>query len=177
LREKQLLERALSINFSELKTLDLAFLALFIVFTAVATALAIPGPYGSYFNLGEVAIYLVALLCGPITGALAGAVGSALTDIFLGYTIWAPFTFVIKGLEGYLVGHFGRPLTLKKSILAICIGGLWMILGYAGATLILYSWPAVLPEVLIDIAQVVIGGVIAVPLALKLKRALQPKES
>ncbi len=173
MREQQLLRRALNINFSRLQTLDLAFLALFIVFTSVATALAIPGPYGSYFNLGEVAIFLVALLCGPIPGALAGAVGSAMTDMFLGYTIWAPFTFVIKGVEGYIVGRLGRPLGFKRSLLAIVIGGLWMIFGYGTTIAFLYGWPAVIPEVLIDIAQVSIGAIIALPLAFKVHRALK----
>lgn len=177
MREQQLLRRALNINFSNLKTLDLAFLALFIVFTSVATALAIPGPYGSYFNLGEVAIYLVALLCGPITGAIAGAVGSSLTDVFLGYSIWAPFTFVIKGVEGYIVGRLGRPLEFKRSLLAIVVGGTWMIAGYGLTAWILYSWPAVIPEVLIDLAQVSLGAFIALPLAFKVNRALQEKEN
>lgn len=175
MREQQMINRVLNISFSRLQTLELVFLALFIAFVSVATYIAIPGPYGSYFNLGEVAIYMVALLCGPFAGLVAGAVGSAFTDIFLGYSIWAPFTFVIKGVEGYLVGRIGRPLELKRSLLGIGVGGLWMIAGYGLTVWFLYSWPAVLPEILIDIAQVAVGGSIALPIAFKVQRALLKK--
>src|SRR6056297_4201811 len=101
-------EHLKKMELGKLDTRSLSFLALFIAFTAVATYLHIPGPSSSYFNLGEVAIYTIALTFGAKAGGIAGAAGSALMDIILGYSIWAPFTFLIKGLEGWMVGKIGQ---------------------------------------------------------------------
>ncbi|MCD6357007.1 MAG: ECF transporter S component, partial [Thermoproteales archaeon] len=53
-----------------------------------------------YFNLGEAAVYISALLLPPLWAALAGGVGSMLADVALGYLHYAPATLVIKGCEG-----------------------------------------------------------------------------
>ena len=45
-----------------------------------------------------------ALLLGRKYGAYIGAIGPALADLFLGYAVFVPITFVVKGIEGYLVG-------------------------------------------------------------------------
>ena len=164
---------SLAIDFKKFQPKNIAYLALFIAFVAIATFISIKWPAG-YFNLGEVAIYLVALLCGPVAGAIAGAIGSALTDTFLGYFIpWAPLTFVIKGLEGYLVGRFAKPLQVKRALFGVGLGGLWMILGYGLATALVYNWAAVLPELVADLGQVLVGAVVAIPLAIKLNRSLR----
>ena len=86
------------------------FVALSTTFTAlvfIATAifqLAITATNG-YFNFGEAMVYLAALIGGPLVGMVAGAVGSSLSDIITGYGIYAPGTFVIKGIEGYVAGY------------------------------------------------------------------------
>lgn len=86
------------------------FVALSTTFTAlvfIATAifqLAITATNG-YFNFGEAMVYLAALIGGPLVGLVAGAVGSSLSDIITGYGIYAPGTFVVKGIEGYVAGY------------------------------------------------------------------------
>ena len=49
----------------------------------------------------------VALLFGRRAGATAGGLGSAMADLLGGYPHWAPFTLIIKGIEGYVVGALG----------------------------------------------------------------------
>lgn len=66
------------------------------------TIIIIPLPNG-FANLGDCFVILAGALLGPVWGTLAAAVGSALADLFLGYTVYAPATFVIKGLMAYLV--------------------------------------------------------------------------
>src|SRR6056297_190397 len=100
----------------DINTRILAYLALFIAFVAVATYIYIPGPASSYFNLGEVAIYIIAFTFGARSAAVAGALGSSLVDILLGYSIWAPFTLIIKGLEGYIVGKIAKQDREKGSL-------------------------------------------------------------
>ncbi|MGH2374078.1 MAG: ECF transporter S component, partial [bacterium] len=80
--------------------------ALVLVITR-AFVLPIPQTKG-FFNLGEAGVYMAAILFGPAIGALAGGIGSALADLTLGYAQYAPFTLVIKGVEGALVGMIAR---------------------------------------------------------------------
>src|SRR5216110_916 len=83
-----------------------------ITVTAVFTALVflstylfqipIPSTQG-YFNLGDIMIFISALTFGPTIGGFSGGIGSSLSDA-LGFGTFAPFTLVIKGLEGYVAG-------------------------------------------------------------------------
>ena len=76
-----------------------------------------------YFNLGETMIYLVALLFDPLTAAFAGGVGSALADVVLGYTIYAPATLVIKAAEGALASTLVRRLRgRQRGVFALSMG-------------------------------------------------------
>ncbi|MFO7814535.1 MAG: ECF transporter S component [Halanaerobiales bacterium] len=163
-----------NLSFNNLTPRLISFLAMFTAFVAVGTYLHIPGPSSSYFNLGEVAIYIVALIFGSKAGGIAGGVGSALVDISLGfYSFWAPFTLVIKGLEGYFVGKIAKEGDLKSNILAIIVGGNIMVIGYAITKGFLISWPAVIPEIGIDYAQMIIGGLVALPLSRQLNNLLK----
>lgn len=74
-----------------------------LVFAATLISVSTPITEG-YFNLGESMVYTSAVLGGPIIGGLAGGIGSAFADLYLGYSHYAPGTLVIKGLEGYLTG-------------------------------------------------------------------------
>lgn len=75
-------------------------------------AISIPASEG-YFNVGEAIIFFTAIIFGPYIGAFVGGVGAALADLLLGYSIFAPATFVGKGLEGFMVGFLY--LRLSKS--------------------------------------------------------------
>ena len=93
----------------------MAITALFTAFVAAGTmafSVYVPATRG-FFNVGEIMVYTAALLMGPLVGAFAGGVGSALADILLGYGYYAPGTLVIKGIEGFIVGYLGR-LGLSK---------------------------------------------------------------
>lgn len=96
----------------------------------------IPGPLG-YFNIGDTAIIIAAVLLGRKSGFIAGAFGSALADIFLGVPYFAPITFVVKGLEGFVVGHIIYMTKSRKRIndefiriFAIIVGCIVMVAGY-----------------------------------------------
>lgn len=90
------------------KIMEMTITALFIAFTYVATrfiniTLPIPGA-GGLVHLGNVPVYVGAILFGSKVGALSGSFGMALFDLTSGWTIWAPFTFLTLLLEGYTVG-------------------------------------------------------------------------
>lgn len=75
----------------------LCFAALFAAITCIGTFISVPLPIG-YFNLGDIFVLSGALLIGPVWGAVAAGLGSALADIFMGFVAYAPATFVIKAL-------------------------------------------------------------------------------
>ncbi len=85
----------------------------YIVVTFLATViLVVETPAtGGYFNLGEAAIYSVAVVASSsIVAGIAGGVGPALADVVLGYAYFAPATLLIKFTEGYLVSYMIRGL-------------------------------------------------------------------
>ena len=137
----------------------LALGALFAALVTGATMLSIPVPgFRLYFNLGEGILYTVALLVGPRYGAVAGGLGAALGDILLGYPQWAPFSLVIKGLEGFVVGFLARR---APRWIALAAGALVMMGGYTSAAATL-DGPAAAPlEALTDLTQTGIGAALA----------------
>jgi uncharacterized membrane protein len=95
-----------------------------------------------FFNIGESMIYVTAIVFGPGIGAFAGGVGSAMADLLLGYSIYAPGTLVIKGLEGFVVGALYRRLSSveftrakgKRLSLGLSLGTS-ILIGVAGAVI------------------------------------------
>lgn len=61
-------------------------------------------PQGGLIHLGNVPLFIFAILFGKKTGAIAGGVGMGLFDLLSGWTAWAPFTFVIVGCMGFVMG-------------------------------------------------------------------------
>lgn len=158
-------------------------LALLIALTATVTmAVRIPVPRtGGYINLGDAVVYVSALLFGPVYGLVAGGIGSSLADVLGGYGVFAPFTLVIKGLEGLLVGILARPafhrhprpsrLDLAVTALAVGAGGAVMILGYfvSEAFVLRLGVGAAASEVPGNIFQALGGLVGALPVSLALR--------
>lgn len=75
-------------------------LVLVYVFTAVVNIRLPFAPNGGLIHLGNVPLFVAAILFGKRTGMIAGGVGMALFDLFSGWTLWAPFTLVIVGCMG-----------------------------------------------------------------------------
>ena len=104
--------------------------------TALMTCIMFPMPKPlGYVNLGEIAIFLSAILFGPFIGAFSGGVGSMIADIALGYYVYAPATLLIKGFEGFIVGYLRK----INEIVAMLIGSASMIFGYFLFDYILYG--------------------------------------
>ncbi|HDD39722.1 MAG TPA: hypothetical protein ENG21_00515 [Nitrososphaeria archaeon] len=105
-----------------LKAAGMALSTALVLAATVVINIYVPATRG-YFNLGETMIYLVALLFDPLTAAFAGGVGSALADVVLGYTIYAPATLVIKAAEGALASTLVRRLRgRQRGIFALSMG-------------------------------------------------------
>lgn len=88
------------------KTKKLVTSALMAAITCIATMIIkIPVPAtGGYINPGDAAVILSGFILGPVYGGAAAGIGSALADIFSGYSIYAPATFIIKALMAITSG-------------------------------------------------------------------------
>ena len=133
----------------------------------------IPNPMGGYFNVGDVMIFVCALNFHPIIGGLAGGVGSAIADM-IGFPLFVIPTLIIKGLEGFLASLITNKKNVFRDVLAVVVAGSEMIIGYFLVELYVLQWGlgGALAEVPGNIAQIVIGGLVGVPVALVLRRRL-----
>ncbi len=141
--------------------------AIMTALVSVATLIVrVPNPMGGYFNFGDVMIFVVALTFKPIIGGLAGGVGSAIAD-FIGFPTFVIPTLIIKGVEGSLAGLIANKKSLLRDVLAAGVAGGEMILGYFFVELYVLQWGlgAALAEVPGNVAQIVIGAVVGIPVA------------
>ena len=146
---------------------------------AVTLLIRIPMPATEgYVNIGDAIIVAAALLFGPRVGGLAGGFGSALADLLGGYAHWAPFTLLIKGGEGVLVGFLGGRTTIHLATLtnlavaaALTVPGLaWMVGGYFTVEFFLYSLGPALASLPGNGLQAVVSLACGLPLAALLRR-------
>jgi len=118
------------------KTKKIVMAALMAALTCVATMIIkVPSPLKGYLNLGDCIVLVSGWMLPPVYGFCAAGLGSALADIFSGYILYAPATFVIKGLMA-LIAFCGFKLMSKKQgrTIAAIISGvaaeIMMVLGY-----------------------------------------------
>ena len=135
------------------KTLRLVLAAMFAALICVATMIIKVPTVGTsgYVNIGDAAILLTVWILGGRYAALAAGIGSALADLLLGYTSYAPGTFIIKLSMAFAA--FGVYFALKKvsvnKYIAYVLSGIaaeavmvagyltyeWVLLGYGAGAL------------------------------------------
>ena len=165
---------------SKFSTKDLVETALLTTLVFVATAfINIRLPIlssGGLVHLGNVILFAAAILFGKKKGAIAGAVGMAIFDLSSGWALWAPFTLVVRGIMGYIVGTIAYSNNKNGdnfliNILSVFVSGIWMIIGYYITEVILYgNLLAPVASIPGNITQLVVGLVLGLPLAKILKR-------
>ena len=128
----------------KLKVYDLAVIAIATALVYVVTAfisirLQIGGE-GGIIHLGNIPLFIFAIFFGKKVGMICGGIGMALFDLLSGWTIWAPFTLVIVGAMGYVMGALvhKKPTYLNVTI-GIILAIIIKIVGYYFAELIIYG--------------------------------------
>lgn len=151
------------------KVKSLVLKGLLIAIVCISTMIIqIPMPMtDGYINIGDSIIFIASILFGPIIGMICGGLGSALADILTGYSHWALFTLIIKGLEGYIVGIIVRKNTnLLKNIFATLIGVIIMISGYLIAgTFLQGSFIVSLKSIPPNLIQGIVCILISIPIS------------
>lgn len=111
------------------KTKKIVTAALMAALVCIATMIVkIPTPLKGYVNLGDGLVLAAGWMLSPAYGFIAAALGSALADIFSGYVIYAPATFVIKGLMALII--YLLSVKMGKRFLGALAAEVAMILGY-----------------------------------------------
>ncbi|MBR1866024.1 MAG: ECF transporter S component [Lachnospiraceae bacterium] len=156
---------------------DAMFVALTLVFTAFVN-IQVPsfGGAGGLIHLGNVPLFLAAMLYGKRTGAIAGALGMGLFDLLSGWAAWAPCTILTCGLMGFVVGGIcynrkgiGWKLTAIAAALGIKLAGYFIFEGLVlgnGAAAALKSVPG-------NVIQVILAAVIVLLIVTPLERGLR----
>ena len=157
--------------------------AMLIALVFVATAVInIRLPFvgtGGLIHLGNVPLFIGALLFGRRSGMIAGAFGMGLFDLMGGWTAWAPFTFVIVGCMGYVVGWFAEKRLIRNvygnDAAALVLALLIKIAGYYIAEVcIIQSWVLPLGSIPGNIVQVGVAAVITLAAMPVFRRVIRP---
>lgn len=145
-------------------TITAIFIALTYVFTAFINVRLPIAANGGLIHLGNVPLFIGAIIFGKRTGMIAGGVGMALFDLLSGWTLWAPFTLVIVGVMGWVVGK----VTEKEShqrfhwyLIAIVLACAIKVGGYYLAEVAIYgNWVAPVSSIPGNLVQIWVAGVI-----------------
>lgn len=148
-------------------------IALVYVFTWLINIRLPFAPNGGLIHLGNVPLFIFAIIFGKKTGAIAGGVGMGLFDLVSGWTLWAPFTFVIVGCMGFVMGL----ITEKKKgygwyVVAMAAACVIKIAGYYVAEGIIYgNWITPVTSIPGNLLQIGVAAVIVLIVIVPLKKA------
>lgn len=136
---------------------------------------------GGLVHLGNVPLFIAAIVFGRRSGALAGAIGMGLFDLLSGWTLWAPFTFVIVGAMGFVIG-----LIFEKTsghfvlwyFIAMLAALVLKVGGYYIAEAIIYgNWVAPLTSIPGNVVQIGAAAIVSFPLTLTIRKLFPKKEA
>lgn len=141
---------------------------LFAAIICLLTLLHVPIPWGQgYIHPGDATIYLGAFILGPLYGALAAGVGSALADLISGYAIYIPVTFIVKALMAVIVGVWIKRLpdmSVKTVLFPLAVAAAWMVAGYFIFEMAAFNFGMALTDLPFNLIQGAAGVLIAIPL-------------
>lgn len=160
-------------------TVTAVFVALTYIFTAFINVRLPIAANGGLIHLGNVPLFIGAIIFGKKTGAIAGGVGMGLFDLLSGWTLWAPFTLVIVGLMGFTVGKLTedeKHQNFKWYVIAIAAACVIKVVGYYIAEVVIYGNPlspvASIPGNLVQIGvAAVITLIVIAPLNVAAKKS------
>lgn len=168
------------------KTLILVTTAMMTAMVMIATTFfKIPNAMG-YVHLGDGFVLLAAIILPKRYACFAGGVGAGLADIYGGYAVWAPWTFVIKIVMVLIVQLFFDILIKRASnenhaaklagipfaeLFAYVLAVLWTAAAYYVAQGFIYgNWAAPIADVPGNLLQVSVGAAVAITVSVALSK-------
>jgi uncharacterized membrane protein len=112
------------------------------VYAVLIIILKVPSPTGGYTHIGDLAVFVAALLFGYKVGGFVGIIGSIAADFFVGYERWF-ISILAHGLEGIIPGLAkGRSFVIQ--ILSCILGGFLMATTYFFINIFIKGYPLAL---------------------------------
>lgn len=145
------------------RIIKLCIAAMLAAMICVATIIfVIPIPLGGYVNLGDCFILAGSWILGPVYGFAAAAVGSAMADVFSGFVMYAPATFIIKGMMAVVAALLAKKLKGAPHIVSAVAAEAVMVAGYylTDAVFMGYGFAAAASGIAWNIVQGCVGGII-----------------
>jgi uncharacterized repeat protein (TIGR04002 family) len=156
-----------------IKTRNLVITALFAALIYVITAfLHIPtGFNGGYIHLGDILIYLSAVLLPTPYAMISAAIGAGLSDTLSGGMLWVLPTIIIKPVMVLFFTSKDNNIICKRNISAVFLAGIVGWFGYylAGA-IISGNFIAPLATFFMELIQPIASGIIFLMLSYSLDR-------
>lgn len=156
-----------------IKTRNLVITALFAALIYVITSfLHIPtGFNGGYIHLGDILIYLSAVLLPTPYAMISAAIGAGLSDALSGGMLWVLPTIIIKPVMVLFFTSKDNNIICKRNISAIFFAGIVGWFGYylAGA-IISGNFIAPLATFFMELIQPIVSGIIFLMLSYSLDR-------
>lgn len=151
----------------------MAFVAAFAALSYILTAfpsISYAGGAG-YFNFGDIINLLAGLVLGPLDGALVGILGGTLSDLSMGYVMYAPWTFLAKGLLGMASGFLYIVLKKHKILRfsSVFVGAALEVCAYIPCYLLYVGTPGLMNS-LFDCVQAFGSAIVVIPLFLLLEK-------
>lgn len=157
------------------KTGKVVMAAMFAALVCITTMIIkIPSPLKGYVNLGDCMVLAVGWTLSPTYAFLAAGLGSALADLFSGYLIYVPATFVIKGGMA-LLACYGASMLQRKTgdrtarVVSGLLAEMWMVVAYFVFEGMLYGFVPSLANIPANAFQGAVGLVLGVSLVRILK--------
>lgn len=149
-------------------------IALTYVFTAFVNVRLPIAANGGLVHLGNVPLFIGAIIFGKKAGAISGGVGMALFDLLSGWTAWAPFTLVIVGIMGFTVGAITeKHKGFGWNVLAITAACAIKIVGYYIAEGFIYgNWVAPAASIPGNLVQIGAAAVVVLIVVGRLQKIL-----
>lgn len=152
--------------------------ALVAVFT-IAARIPVPATSG-YISLCDAAVVFISYAFGPVTGLIAGGLGSAAADLLDGYPQFAVISFIVHGLEAFLAGLLVRKNS--QSVPTMILGAIISIITVCGGYLLLEvlfitTFSSAIVEVPMNALQSGVGSVIGLLLYAAVNKAYRNLDS
>ncbi len=135
-------------------------LAAAIMLLTMFASIPLPGGHG-YINMGDAGVLLSAYVLGGGWGFLCAGVASALSDVLLGWSVYAPASFLIKGCVAMLAGFCFSRCRAKGRSFFVYPAALIVPVGYGLYETALYGLAAAIVNFPLNLVQCLVGAAVA----------------
>ena len=112
-------------------------------------------PAGTYATLGDICVFLNAILLGGTWGAIVSVLGCGLADVLVGSYSYIIGTIIIKAAMALFIARYAKHCdNWKKAIVVALIAEAIMLIGYFIFDLVIFvEYEIAVREILVNLAQ------------------------